>query len=166
MKQPKGYSLHIGVNHVDQKHYKGLPDLKAAVQDAIDYKQIVQDVFQYTKSDILTNEKATAANVSAKLKEYAKIVEPGSIFFLSYSGHGGLIQNDYFYITNDEEYDQTWCLYDRQFLDDEIFDALSKFDEGVRILVISDSCHSGTVTRALKSQSEDIERSESQNDYY
>ena len=43
--------------------------------------------------------------------------------------------------------DETWCLYDGQLIDDELYFELSKFAAGVRILVLSDSCHSGTVTR-------------------
>jgi hypothetical protein len=34
-------------------------------------------------------------------------------------------------------------------IDDELYQALSAFPAGVRIFVLSDSCHSGTVTRAL-----------------
>jgi hypothetical protein len=44
--------------------------------------------------------------------------------------------------------DETWCLYDGQLIDDELYLELSRFAAGVRILVLSDSCHSGTVTRA------------------
>ena len=43
--------------------------------------------------------------------------------------------------------DETWCLYDGQLIDDELYFELSRFAAGVRILVLSDSCHSGTVTR-------------------
>jgi hypothetical protein len=53
-------------------------------------------------------------------------------------------------VTGDEEdqLDETWCLYDGQLIDDELYLELSKFAEGVRILVLSDSCHSGTMIRA------------------
>ena len=43
--------------------------------------------------------------------------------------------------------DETWCLYDGQLLDDELHEAWAAFAPGVRILVLSDSCHSGTVTK-------------------
>ena len=43
--------------------------------------------------------------------------------------------------------DETWCLFDSQLIDDELYFELAKFASGVRILVLSDSCHSGTVTR-------------------
>jgi metacaspase-1 len=46
-------------------------------------------------------------------------------------------------------YDETWCLYDGQLIDDYIYSALSNFKEGVRILSFSDSCHSGTVIKNL-----------------
>ena len=45
--------------------------------------------------------------------------------------------------------DETWVCYDRQFIDDELYDLWGKFKSGVRILVLSDSCHSGTVTRKI-----------------
>jgi hypothetical protein len=48
----------------------------------------------------------------------------------------------------DDEEDETWCLYDQQILDDELNLLFSEFKAGVRILVLSDSCHSGSVTKA------------------
>ena len=61
---------------------------------------------------------------------------------LSDSGHGGQVPDK-----NDDEpdaQDETWCLYDGELLDDETYSLLSELSEGVRILVFSDSCHSGT----------------------
>ena len=48
-----------------------------------------------------------------------------------------------------DQLDETWVLYDRQLLDDELYDLWCRFAPGVRILMISDSCHSGTVSRAV-----------------
>jgi hypothetical protein len=51
--------------------------------------------------------------------------------------------------------DETWCLYDGQLLDDELHGAWEKFQAGVRILVFSDSCHSGTVLKMKKKDWDD-----------
>ena len=47
--------------------------------------------------------------------------------------------------------DETWVLYDRQLVDNwqNYFQLYATFKSGVRILVLSDSCHSGTVTREV-----------------
>jgi metacaspase-1 len=104
---------------------------------------------------VLTGE-ATADAVLAELHEVAGQLAPGDIFFLTYSGHGGQVENknpedD----PEDDALDETWCLYDRELIDDELFAAFSKFRSGVRIIVLSDSCHSGTVTRATPSRGDD-----------
>ena len=70
-------------------------------------------------------------------------LEKGNIFLLTYSGHGSRIQ--FPDTTEPDRFDETWCLFDREFFDDEILELLSCFKEGVRILFISDSCHSGTI---------------------
>jgi hypothetical protein len=44
--------------------------------------------------------------------------------------------------------DETWCLYDGQLIDDELWELWAGFADDVRVLVLSDSCHSGTVVRA------------------
>ena len=56
--------------------------------------------------------------------------------------------------------DETWVLYDRQLLDDELFALWSKFKPGVRIFVLSDSCHSGSVTRAGQDRYAEIRKDE------
>jgi hypothetical protein len=70
---------------------------------------------------------------------------------LSYSGHGGQLPD-----RNEEEadvMDETWCLYDGELVDDEMYSLYGEFAQGVRVLVFSDSCHSGTVTKVAYYQS-------------
>ncbi|MCB0569337.1 MAG: caspase family protein, partial [Phaeodactylibacter sp.] len=140
----KGYSLHLGVNRADQNHYNGLPELSCCINDA----ELMQDIarrYGYERSMLLCNEQATSERLTEILREYSRELEPGDILLLSYSGHGGQVED----LDSDEAdaRDETWCLYDRQFLDDELYQALALFKEGVRVLVFSDSCHSGTMAR-------------------
>lgn len=141
----KGYSLHIGVNKADSNHYPGLPDLRAAVNDAKWWKSYAKSLGYKTAA--LHDDEATTITVKGKLKEYASVMAPGDILLLTYSGHGGEIPNKKPDSVDKEKMDQTWCLYNEQMLDDELYECFQEFEEGIRILVVSDSCHSGTVTR-------------------
>jgi hypothetical protein len=100
--------------------------------------------YAMTTTTLLTA-KATRAAVLANLSNAAKTLQAGDLFFLTYSGHGGQMPD----INGDEtdKQDETWCLYDGELIDDELYAAISAFKDGVRLLVLSDSCHSGTVTR-------------------
>lgn len=144
----KGISLHIGLNFVDPAHYGGWDgELQACEFDAKDLKTIA-DGLGYKSSLMLTRE-ATADAVTTAISAVAKQLKSGDIFFLTYSGHGGQVPDT----NGDEEdagrQDETWVLWDRQLVDDEIWALWKKFKRGVRIVVLSDSCHSGTVTRVM-----------------
>jgi len=142
---PKGFSLHIGLNSVDPQHYSGWSgDLVACEADAEDMELLARSL-SYDNTSMLLTANATIDNVVNEVKKAASSLENGDIFFLSYSGHGGHIPDQ----GNDETdgFDETWCLYDGQFIDDELYSLWHLFKEGVRIIVLSDSCHSGTMTR-------------------
>jgi hypothetical protein len=141
----KAQSLHIGLNSVSPAHYAGWSgDLAACEFDAKDMSAIAAS--RGISASVLLTEKATRETVLAALRKVAKELKAGDFFFLSYSGHGGQVTD----VTGEEEdkQDETWCLYDGQLIDDELYLELGRFAPGVRILVLSDSCHSGTVTRA------------------
>jgi metacaspase-1 len=142
----KGISLHIGLNSVDPNHYQGWDGrLSACEYDAKDMAAIAKKS-SFETSTLLLTKAATAAAVSDAIKEAAKKLVKGDIFLLTYSGHGGQVDDK----NSDEadRKDETWVLYDRQLVDDELYELYGKFKSGVRIFVLSDSCHSGTVTRA------------------
>ncbi len=142
---PQARSLHIGLNAVSARHYGGWDGPLAACEfDAHDMAALAAS--QGMKSTVMLTAKATRAKVLAALRAAAKALRGGDLFFLSYSGHGGQVPD-----TNGDEpdrQDETWCLYNGQLIDDELYLELSRFAAGVRILVLSDSCHSGSVTRA------------------
>lgn len=141
----KGISIHVGVNHVDPAQYEGWDGMLAACEaDARDMCALGKTQ-GFTAAAFLLSEKATADALTAALTAAAKQLKKGDILFLTYSGHGGQVKD-----TNGDEpdrMDETWVLYDRQFVDDELYDLWAKFKAGVRILVLSDSCHSGSVVR-------------------
>jgi metacaspase-1 len=142
----RGMSLHVGLNTVDPEHYDGWDGaLTACELDANDMESLAQGRgFETTK--LLTGD-ATAEAILSSIQSAASELESGDIFFITYSGHGGQVPDG-----DDEETDssdETWVAYDRQIVDDELYDLWGKFKPGVRIVVLSDSCHSGSVNKAI-----------------
>jgi metacaspase-1 len=143
----RALSLHIGLNTVSASAYGGWDGPLAACEfDANDLAALARK--QGMKANLLLTKKGTRANALAGIRGAAKSLRAGDLFFLTFSGHGGQVPD----VTGDEadKQDETWCLYDGQLIDDELYFELSRFAAGVRILVLSDSCHSGTVTRARR----------------
>ena len=144
---PQGESLHIGVNKVDPAHYNGWEGtLRACEFDAEDMRALATGK-GFTASILLTQE-ATAAAVTAGIAAAADRLVESDIFFLSYSGHGGQVPD----LNSDDaadDKDETWVLYDRQLVDDELYALFARFKPGVRIFMLSDSCHSGSVAKDI-----------------
>jgi hypothetical protein len=142
-----GISVHIGINRVDPDQYEGWDgELVACEADARDMAALAKKQ-GFTTRPLLLTKAATADAVSNAILGAARTLASGDLFFLSYSGHGGQVQD-----TNMDEkdrMDETWVCYDRQLVDDELYELWGKFKRGVRIVVLSDSCHSGTVLRNI-----------------
>ena len=142
----RGMSLHVGLNAVDPAHYDGWDGALTACEfDANDMESLAQSRgFQTTK--LLTGD-ATADAILNGIGSAAGELESGDIFLVTYSGHGGQVPDG-----DDEETDrsdETWVAFDRQIVDDELYDLWAKFKPGVRIFVLSDSCHSGSVNKGI-----------------
>jgi metacaspase-1 len=159
-----GISLHIGINQYNHHTYRELHRIRLAhlhtpANDAQAYLAVAQR-FGF-KPAIFINEKATAENMLKGIEVAARSLRKGDIFFLSFSGHGGKMldkdgdekQHDYEGYQPDA-YDETWCLYDQMVADDELYSLFKRFGPGVRILVVADSCHSGTSIKNAQSLDE------------
>ena len=144
---PIGASLHIGLNAVDPKQYSGWDGQLTACEFDANDMQALAKTQGFTKVTKRLTKKATRNRVLADIKAAASKLKRNDIFFLTYSGHGGQVPNTGHDLEPDG-FDETWCLYDGELIDDELYDALKQFARGVRIFVLSDSCHSGTVLRA------------------
>jgi hypothetical protein len=141
---PQGVSIHVGLNRVDPGHYQGWDGKLVACEfDANDMAELAGGKGFATQT--LLTEAATAQALTSAVEKTAETLQSGDILLLSYSGHGGQVPD-----TNGDEQDrmdETWVLFDRQVVDDELYALWSKFKPGVRIAIFSDSCHSGTVAR-------------------
>jgi len=144
---PKGIAIHIGLNLVDPEHYGGWDgQLDGCENDANDMLAL-STAKGFDASTIITAD-ATAQAVSDAVAAAAETLQSGDILFLTYSGHGGQVPDQ----SKDEpdHLDETWVLFDRELIDDELSALYATFSPGVRIMVLSDSCHSGTVTRQVR----------------
>jgi metacaspase-1 len=141
----KGLSLHIGLNAVDPAHYAGWEGQLAACEFDAEDMQRIAETMGYATTKLLTAA-ATRDAVMVQMRDAASQLVAGDMYLVTYSGHGGQVPD--FNSDETDGLDETWCLFDAQLIDDEIYQLWSGFAEGVRILVISDSCHSGTVIKA------------------
>ncbi len=150
----KGKAVHIGLNHIDRAHYGTDGELYGCHNDAHDMQKLARKLRYKTK--VLLDDAATVDGVKSELHRGGAELRPGDTFLLTYSGHGGQVPD-----TNGDEAadplggagdgrDETWCLFDRMLVDDELYALFAGFASGVRIAVLSDSCHSGTVTREVE----------------
>jgi metacaspase-1 len=137
-----GMAVSIALNFVDPKQYGGWDGrLRGCEADARAMEALARK--RGFESRMLLNEEATSDQVKDAIQAAARTLKSGDILLLTYSGHGGQIRD----LNNEEAdgWDETWVLYDRQLIDDELYALWAQFQAGVRILAFSDSCHSGTV---------------------
>jgi hypothetical protein len=141
---PLAVSIHVGIKRLSSTHYGRIDPLVAPPTDAREM-QVIARAQGFTSPDdyLLLNENAQTTTLLGLIGNVAATLKSGDTFFLTFSGHGTLLPDK----NNDEPsgYDSAWCLYDRALVDDELYDAFTHFRPGVHILVVSDSCHSGTV---------------------
>ena len=141
---PQAISIHVGLNEVDPKHYQGWNGKLVACEfDANDMEKLASG--RGFDSEKLLTKQATAEALTSALKKASQKLDSGDTLLLTYSGHGGQVPD----ANGDEKdrMDETWVLYNRQMVDDELYSLFGTFKPGVRIAIFSDSCHSGTVAK-------------------
>lgn len=147
----KGLFLGVGLDAVDPKHYAGWSgELNACEADALAMKALLTKQ-GFTGTTLLTAA-ATRDRVLQGLTLAAHELKAGDMFVLTNSSHGGQLPD----LNGDEAdgSDETIAMYDGEITDDELYAAWAAFAPGVRVLMLSDSCHSGTVTKMVGSQDE------------
>jgi hypothetical protein len=126
-------------------------DLKGCVNDAHDWAELLATQYGFERKNItmLLDKKATKANVLAALDKLLAGAKKGDVLVFTNSSHGTYVAD----ANGDESrYDEAMCPYDMKknlIVDDELRSRFASIPAGVRLTVISDSCFSGTVTRAV-----------------
>ncbi|MEM7077145.1 MAG: caspase family protein [Pseudomonadota bacterium] len=144
------HALLIGINEYPQE---GISRLEGPVEDAKAMQRILSTRLAFAPENInmLLDDAATKANILAAIAELADQAGADDEVYIHFAGHGSQIE-DY---NNDEEdgFDETLLAYDSRteevldIVDDELAVALRKFNTD-NLVVVLDSCHSGTATRA------------------
>lgn len=137
-------ALCIGINN-----YPGTNmDLRGCVNDMNDWAAEL-DRRGYGVST-LQDAAATREGMRGAMAKLLSDARSGDALVITFSGHGSYTPDE----DGDESdgYDEGLCGYDvtaqGPLIDDEIRELFASRRKGVRVLLISDSCHSGSVTRA------------------
>ena len=137
----------VGINDYP---YDG-SDLNGCVNDANAWADLLINQFDFASADVnrITDAEATKANMIAGIKDLLAGSKSGDVLVFTNSSHGSYIADK----SGDEPntFDEIICPYDiadNELTDDDLRELFADLRRGVRLTVISDSCFSGTVTRA------------------
>ncbi|MGQ0593948.1 MAG: caspase family protein [Gammaproteobacteria bacterium] len=140
-------ALCIGIND-----YPGTDsDLSGCVNDANDWANVMK-THGFAVS-VLLDAQATKAAMTQAIGDLITGAQKGDALIVTYSGHGTWVPD----ASGDEpdSRDEALCPHDLArngpLLDDDLHALFASRAQGVRILLISDSCHSGSVTRGDES---------------
>ena len=140
----------IGIND-----YKAVPQLMGSVNDVAAIRHILLTRWGFAPEDIvtLTDQEATRAAILSALRRIVRESGPDDTVFVHFSGHGSQVQD----LNGDEAdgLDETLVPYDGRtpgvpdIVDDELDQIFSEL-RAKAVLIVLDSCHSGTATRAVE----------------
>ena len=135
-------ALIIGINDYRDNQ---IPDLETAKNDALAMADLLQKRYGFkidSRKDILLNHKATRASIYKALRNMASSAGPSDNVLIYYAGHGDL----------DQLYDDGWWIpVDAKAGDPTTYLDNLQVQKAIRsmkarhVLLISDSCYSGTL---------------------
>lgn len=137
-------ALCVGINNYP---FGDANDLKGCVNDANDWANLLKNHFAFTDVKQLLDSRATKARIIKGLKDLLTGAKAGDVLVFTNASHGTYRADS----DGDEPgYDEAICPYDTDsnlLLDDELRELFADIPKKVMLTVISDSCHSGSVTR-------------------
>ncbi len=139
--------LCVGINDYPIRGMK----LRGCRNDAKAWARTLIDHYDVAHGDVslLLDADATKRAIVRGLRTMARGARKGDRLVFTNSGHGTYVPDD----DGDEpRYDEALCPYDcgdRLIVDDDLREILDELPSGVRFTFVSDSCHSGSVTRAF-----------------
>jgi metacaspase-1 len=147
-------ALCIGIND-----YPGTgSDLAGCVNDAHDWAdELTKRSFE---TEIMLDAQATGEGMRSAMRRLLQNAKSGDTVVITYSGHGTWVRDD----NGDEPDGRDEALVPHDIaangplLDDELYEILCDRARGVRAVMISDSCHSGTVARFAPSTRSDADK--------
>lgn len=94
----------------------------------------------------IQNEQCTCQNIIDLWLSCVKQLNPtNSLFIFFYSGHGGQVYCDSDSIKYEEDgLDETLCLWDGQFVDDDVWYLINQVPKTSRVFMVTDCCNSET----------------------
>ena len=135
------YAFIIGINK-----YKHLSGLRTAVNDAEEVKNVLKENYGFETLSLLDSD-ATRNNILRKINELRERLSPSDKLLIYYAGHGYFDESTkkaYWLPADAEKNDDTnWIM------SDSITSNLKRI-AAKHILIVSDSCYSGTLTRAAQ----------------
>jgi len=147
-RSPEKRALIVGINKYDPALNC---DLSGCVNDANNMKSILESRYGFTKIVMLTDFEATQKNILASLGDMIDGAIAGDQLVFTFSGHGSQVPD-----ANGDEtdsYDEILCPTDLNFdaplSDDVLATYFKRVPDGAQLTFLSDSCHSGTVSRGL-----------------
>ena len=148
---PRGISINIGLNRVDPMQYGSqFKTLRGCEHDARDMFDIARS--RGFDAELILADEATSYRVIDAIGGAAQTLTAGDILLLTFAGHGSQVLDD-FHGDDEDGFDETLVLFDRNLIDDELYSLWGRFRAGVRVLFICDSCHSGTPAQLALSDS-------------
>ena len=144
---PRAIALCIALNRVNPQHYGGWSgELGGCHADQEVMFRIAQSKGFTVRC--LRDQHATRKNVRDSIAFAGEHLAAGDLLLVSTSGHGSHRVDNENETNEADRQDECWCLWDGLFFDDELLALWSQFrNTGVRVLVVSDTCHSGTIAR-------------------
>ncbi len=149
----RGRALLVGINYEGHPIAKPLP---GSEEDAVETAEFIKQRYGFLDSEIhlLLGRRATGANIVGEFREWLiKGTQPGDRVFFLYSGHGSQLPDD----NGDEAdgLDETLAPCDvsqdpRSHIRDDLINELIKQLSGRAVVMVFDSCHSGTISRGLR----------------
>ena len=125
-------------------------DLNGCVNDARAWADLLIKNYSFPSGSVslLLDAQATKAAIMDGLKKLLAGAKSGDVLVFTNSSHGTYLADT----SGDEPmYDEALCPFDcdrNLIVDDDLRELFAGLPKGVAFSVISDSCHSGTVTRA------------------
>jgi hypothetical protein len=134
----KYYALIVGINR-----YKQIGQLENAAKDAIAVDTLLKSQYGF-ETTLILEEQATRDNIMKALNEYRKKLKEDDSLMIYYSGHGHFDPDTgtSFWMPVDADQDDTTRWLEAKSITDQL-----KLMSTKHILVMADSCFSGTMTR-------------------